>query len=120
MSMRAKFVLNKVTKQSEVCEELQFNGVGSAFNELEGQFGYAIIERFDTKVDLDLRGGYSFQNRTGVFEPLLTLKKKPTPNTYAEIGISLPIYFNPTDSFGNHLSKFSPNPTFMVETGFTF
>ena len=37
MSMIAKFVLNKVTKQSETCEELQFNAVTSKPFDADGK-----------------------------------------------------------------------------------
>ncbi len=90
---------------------LQFSGVGSAVNALEGQVGYAIITHYDTKVDIDLRAGYDDTTRGAVVEPVLALKKKLTPNTYAETAISFPIYTTGT---------FTKTPTIYVGVGFTF
>lgn len=90
---------------------LQFSGVGSAVNAFEGQVGYAIIDHYDTKVDVDLRAGYDDTIRGGVIEPLLSLKKKLTPNTYAETALSFPVYTSGT---------FTRTPTIYVGVGFTF
>ena len=48
---------------------LQFSGVGSPINAAEAQFGYAIVNHYDTKVDIDLRAGYDWTRRAGVVEP---------------------------------------------------
>ncbi len=90
---------------------LQFSGVGSAVNAFEGQIGYAIINYYDTKVDVDLRAGYDDTIRGGVIEPLLSLKKKLTPNTYAETALSFPVYTSGT---------FTKTPTVYIGVGFTF
>jgi hypothetical protein len=91
--------------------DFQFFGVGSAINQVEGQVGYAVIQHADLKVDLDLRGGYDTATKTGVVEPTAMLKKKLTPNTFAETGVSLPIEFK---------GKLNTNPSFFVEMGFTY
>ena len=90
---------------------LQFSGVGSPINAAEGQIGYAIIEHYDTKLDANLRGGYDDTVGAPVIEPGLWIKKKGTANTYFETGVSLPIYLR---------QKFNTNPTFYVQTGFTY
>lgn len=90
----------------------QFSGVGSAVNTFEAGIGYNIIRHYDTAVDVRLMGGYDTVVKAGVIEPGLTLKKKMTPNTFSEIGVSLPIYLNN--------STFNNNPTFWVGAGFTF
>lgn len=90
---------------------LQFSGVGSAVNAFEGQVGYALVNYYDTKVDFDLRAGYDDTVRGAVIEPLLSLKKKLTPNTYAETAISFPFYTGGT---------FTKTPTIYIGVGFTF
>ena len=90
---------------------LQFSGAGSAVNAFEGQLGYRLIEHYDTTVDFDLRAGYDDTTRGGVIEPLLALKKKLTPNTFAETAISFPFYTTGT---------FTKTPTIYIGVGFTF
>ena len=90
---------------------LQFSGVGSPVNAFEVQGGYAVINRSDVKVEADLRAGYDWNVKAAVFEPGIFLKKKATPNTFFEIGVSLPVYTRGT---------FNRNPTFFAETGFTW
>lgn len=89
----------------------QYFGLGSSVNEAEFQAGYAVLEKEDLKVDVDLRVGYDFISNDEAVEPALMLKKKLTTNTYAQVGVSLPFEFKRT---------FSRNPTFFVETGCTF
>ena len=90
---------------------LQFSGVGSPVNAFEAQGGYAVINRYDVKVEADLRAGYDWNVKAAVFEPGVFLKKKATPNTFFEIGVSLPVYTR---------GAFNRNPTFFAETGFTW
>ena len=91
--------------------DIQYFGVGSAINVVEAQGGFSLIQKYDLKVDADLRVGYDFNSQDAIIEPGLFLKKKMTYNTYAEVGASLPFELK---------STFSRNPTFYVETGFTF
>jgi hypothetical protein len=94
----------------EIPATIQYSGVGSAINGGEIGIGYA-VNHYDTRLTVDLLGGYdNFQN-CGVLEPKLEVKKKLTPNTYASIGLSLPIYFE---------HQFNSNPTFWTGVGFTF
>jgi hypothetical protein len=97
--------------QWNVGAAIQYFGVGSAINVAEAQVGYAVLEKEDLKIDLDVRFGYDFNTKDEIAEPGLFLKKKLTTNTYAEAGVSLPFEFK---------STFSRNPTFFVETGVTF
>lgn len=92
--------------------EIQFSGVGSAVNEIEGQVGYAVVDYYSVKLEADFRGGYDAYQSAGVIEPVLMLKKKLTTNTYAETGVSLPEYLNQ--------AKFNSSPSFFVGGGFTF
>jgi hypothetical protein len=95
----------------DVGTSLQFSGVGSAINAWEGQVGYAVVNHYDTKVDVLLRGGYDDTTRGGVIEPGISLKKKLSENTYAETAITFPIYTAGT---------FTRTPTIYIGVGFTF
>jgi hypothetical protein len=89
-----------------------FSGVGSAVNEVEAQIGYAIVQHYDLEVDVNFLGGYSAWSSSGVIEPEIDLKKKLTPNTFAEIGMSMPQFLNQ--------KEFNSSPTFKFGAGFTF
>jgi hypothetical protein len=101
-------------KGLNVGAEGQFSGVGSAVNGAEAQIGYAIVQHYDTKVDIDLRMGMAEnmqENKTGVFEPAVFLEKKQTLNTATKVGLSMPFYFR---------GKFNNTPTVYVEEVVTF
>jgi len=91
--------------------ELQFSGVGSAFNSYEAQVGYELIQHYDAVLEFDLRGGWDDTHSSAVIEPAVFIKKKLTENTYAEIGASLPVFFK---------GAFNQDPTLFVESGFTY
>lgn len=90
---------------------LTYAGVGSSVDTLEASAGYTIVNHFDTKLEFDLGAGYDWNTTAFIVEPGLVAKKKMTPNTYIEIGISLPIETR---------GAFSRNPTFITGAGFTF
>jgi Flp pilus assembly pilin Flp len=109
-----------VTPAVDVMGNLQFSGIGSAINAAELGVGYAIIHHFDTKVQADLLCGWDATKsetlngvRQGalVVEPRLALKKKLTPNTYAETAVSLPVYT---------IGKLNSQPSFYMGVGFTY
>jgi len=58
-----------------------------------------------------VQGGYSWYRKAYMVEPELAISKKLTANTFARIGVSIPLY-----------SKGSQNrtPSFEVGAGFTF
>jgi len=89
----------------------QFSGVGSPVNAVQAQGGYALIQHYDAKVDFDLRAGYDWTVHGGEVEPLVMIEKKLTPNTFLKTGIGLPVFFKGT---------LNRNPTFYLETGFTY
>ncbi len=91
--------------------DLTFSGVGSAFNSEEAQFGYALVQHYDTRLQIDLCAGFDSTQSSIVVEPELTLKKKLTSNTFTELGISLPEYFR---------GGFNRTPSFKAGVGFTF
>lgn len=91
--------------------DMQFSGVGSPVNALEGQVGFDLIEHYDTVLEADARAGYDWNVRSFEFEPALFVKKKLTENTYAAIGISMPYYAR---------EAFSRTPSYYIEGGFTY
>jgi hypothetical protein len=95
----------------DVGAEIEFDGVGSAVNSVEPEFGYAIFQHLDTKIDARLGAGYDFNFRAFKLEPNVTLKKKLTDNTYGFTRISFPFYAG---------SAFSRNPSIEVGVGGTF
>jgi len=99
-----------VNDNFELGGTMQYSGVGSPINALEvgGGYGY---NYYDTRVTVDLYGGYDWYQHTGVLEPKLEVKKKLTPNTFASLGMSLPYYIG---------QPFNNNPTFWTGVGFTW
>jgi hypothetical protein len=106
-------------KQFDFGASLQFSGIGSVVNGAEARFGYAALEHYDTKVEAVLLAGYDATVANGqgvlvgsaVVEPALEFKKKPTPNTFAMLKISLPVKF---------VGKFNTSPTIEAGVGFTY
>ena len=89
----------------------QFSGVGSVVNAEEAGIGYDIVEYYDTVLEVNILAGYDSNVRGAEIEPKVDIKKKLTANTFAETGISLPVYFN---------QRFNNTPSFYLEAGFTF
>lgn len=90
---------------------LQFSGVGSAFNAEEIGPEVNLIEHYDVQLSAGLLGGYDGVFKNALIEPEVVLRKKLTPNTYAEMGITLPERIG--DGFNN-------TPAFKIGAGFTF
>ena len=113
----------------------QFEGVGSTFGEVEATTAWAVMEKYDFKFEVDLNGGYDFNNdwtqvtvtkatkssplkttltrQSGAYvaEPGLGISKLLTPNTYATMK-----YLFPIESHG----KFQPAGVVYVGVGCTF
>ncbi len=98
---------------------LQFSGIGSAVNAAEARLGYAVIQHYDTKAEAVLLAGYDSTalNASGQMvgsaeaEPAIEFKKKPTPNTFAMLKVSLPVKF---------VGRFNTQPTIEAAVGFTY
>jgi hypothetical protein len=88
-----------------------FEGVGSIVGTVQAQGGFALVEHLDTKIDLDLQGGYSWYRHAYMGELELAISKKITANWFARIGVSLPMYST---------GKQNRTPSFEVGEGFTF
>ena len=97
----------------------QFLGLGSAFDQVQGQFGYCLVQQADFKLVASLGAGYDFAARNGagskvgamVVEPGIYAYKMMTSKTYAGVG-----YTSPVRSVG----KFDANGVITAYTGFTF
>ena len=76
-----------------------------------GGLGYNITH-FDTRITGFIDGGYKTDTKSAYFAPGIRIKKALTANTYAGIGIELPIYL--------HNSGHSISPTYVVSAGFKF
>lgn len=75
-----------------------------------GGLGYNITH-FDTRITGYIDGGYKTDTKSAYFAPGIRVKKALTANTYAGIGIELPI----------NLSGNRPiTPTYVISAGFKF
>jgi hypothetical protein len=88
-----------------------FDGVGSTIGTAQLITGYNIYQHYDTEITLEVESGYSWYQKTEVIEPELAIEKKLTANTFARLGVSLPVYFK---------RAFNRTPTFEAGIGFTF
>lgn len=93
-----------------ISAEGQFFGIGSQFNSVEVGGGYAVISKFDFKLEANLLAGYDRQRRFEV-EPEIKVSKMMTINTYATIGLSVPWYSR---------GSFDGTPQFRGGFGFFF
>ena len=97
----------------------QFLGLGSAFDQVQGQFGYCLVEQADFKLVASLGAGYDFAARNGagskvgamVVEPGIYAFKMMTSKTYAGVGYTFPV---------RSVGKFDANGVITAYTGFTF
>jgi len=96
-----------------------FTGVGSAFDSAEAIVGYALVQKYDFKLALELGAGYDF-NRTDqhgkkvgaiAIDPEAAIYKLITVNTYATVKCGFPV---------ETVGKFNAVPTIYVGAGFTF
>ena len=78
----------------------------------QGGLAYSIIN-LDTKVSLGVDIGHRFDDNRTYAAPRIEVKKALTDNTFAGVGMELPIYFS-----GGGQSVV--NPSFSVFTGFKF
>lgn len=100
-----------IAQNFEASAEIQYSGVGSAINGGELGVGYAIVNHYDTRLSLYLYGGYDDVRAEGFVESKVEIKKKLTKNTFASIGMSLPIFFK---------GGFNSEPTFWTGVGFSY
>lgn len=98
--------LESVTRNATVAGTILSEQAGIGYN----------LTHFDTRLTGYVDAGYRFDTRQGYVTPGLRVKKALTENTYAGVGIELPVYF----THGNSQSAGTPSPTLSVFTGFKF
>jgi opacity protein-like surface antigen len=99
--------------------EGDFFGIGSTFNAIEGGVGFALIQKYDFKAEINVLLGVTKQIDSGGVnaswkfkaEPEIKITKLMTANTYSTISISVPWIEG---------QKFDGTPAFRVGMGFTF
>lgn len=91
--------------------EGEFLGVGSQFTAVEAEVGYALVSKYDFKLEANLLAGYDRDRKAFEVEPELKATKMLTGNTYATVGLSLPWFAKGT---------FDGTPQIRAGAGFTF
>ena len=91
--------------------EGQFYGIGSAFNSVELQAGYALFRNHDFKIEGNLLAGYDNTRSAFVAEPEIKAVKMMTVNTYTTAGFSMPFFSK---------GKFDAAGQFKIGVGFFF
>jgi len=87
-------------------------GIAGTIDSVETGLQYTLISYYSVKLQAGLDGGYDLDRNTALIEPKLTLRDKLTPNTFAGIVLSLPIWAN-----GKPLNNV---PDIGIEAGFTY
>ena len=98
--------LESVTRNATVAGTIMSEQAGLGYN----------VTHFDTRLTGYVDAGYRFDTRQGYVAPGLRVKKALTENTYAGVGLELPVYF----SRGTGQSAGAPSPTLSIFTGFKF
>lgn len=91
--------------------EGEFLGVGSQFNAVEAEAGFALVQKYDFKIEANLLAGYDRTLKSFEVEPEVKAVKMLTVNTYATLGLSMPWMAK---------GKFDGTPQIRVGAGFTF
>lgn len=91
--------------------EGEFLGIGSQFTAVEAEAGFALISKYDFKLEANVLAGYDRGIKSFEVEPEIKATKMLTVNTYATVGVSMPWLAKRT---------FDGTPQFRVGAGFTF
>jgi len=105
-SFLARLSVESVTRNATVAGVILSEQAGVGFN----------FTRFDTRVTAYFDAGYRFDSRQACVAAGLRAKKALTENTYAGVGLELPVYLN----HARGQSAGAPSPTLSVFTGFKF
>ena len=99
---------------SRLAIEAKIRNAGIAGTVVSAQLGlqYTLISYYSVKLQAGVAGGYDLDRNTPLIEPKLTLRGKLTPNTFAGIVLSLPVWTN-----GRSLNNV---PDIGLEAGFTY
>jgi hypothetical protein len=85
--------------------------IGGIVDSVEAGAGYTFIQYYSVKVQGSLTGGFDLDRNCGLIEPKITLRDKPTANTFFGAAVSLPVWFEGT---------MNRTPCVSLETGFTY
>ncbi len=89
----------------------EFLGVGSPFTGVSGGADYALVQKYDFKLEAGLDAGYDRTHQAFAIEPGVRAVKLLTANTYAVLGLSVPWFAK---------GRFDGNPRFVIGAGLTF
>lgn len=87
-------------------------GIAGTVDSAEAGIQCTLISYYSVKLQAGVDGGYDLERRTAIVEPKLTLRDKLTPNTFAGVCLSLPIWTG-----GKPLNNV---PDVGLEAGFTY
>ena len=79
---------------------------------VQGGVQYALIQYYSVKLQAGIDGGYDLDRNCALIEPKLTIRSKLTPNTFAGVVLSLPIWTS-----GKPMNNI---PDIGLEAGFTY
>ena len=99
---------------SRLALEAKMRNAGVAGTVVSAQAGlqFTLISYYSVKLQAGVIGGYDLERGSAIIEPKLTLRNKLTPNTFAGVCLSLPIWVN-----GKPLNNV---PDIGLEAGFTY
>jgi hypothetical protein len=100
--------LNRVS----VDGDLRNAGVAGTVESLEGGIHYTFVEYYSVKLQAGTHAGYDFFRNSVVIEPDLGINAKLTPNTFAGLRLSLPVWLR-----GKPINNI---PDIRLQTGITF
>lgn len=87
-------------------------GIAGAVDSLQAGIEYTLIQYYSVKLEAGVIGGYDLERNSPIIEPKLTVRSKLTPNTFAGVVLSLPIW-----TTGRPMNNV---PDIGVEAGFTY
>jgi hypothetical protein len=87
-------------------------GIAGTVVSAEAGLQYTLISYYSIKMQAGVEAGYDLERNSALIEPKLTLRDKLTPNTFAGVSLSLPIWVN-----GRPVNNV---PDIGLEAGFTY
>lgn len=87
-------------------------GIAGTVDSVQAGIEYTLIQYYSVKLEAGVIGGYDLERNSAVIEPKLTVRSKLTPNTFAGVVLSLPIW-----TAGKPINNV---PDIGVEAGFTY
>ncbi len=87
-------------------------GIAGTIDSLQGGVQYTLIQYYSVKLQAGVVGGYDLDRNCALIEPKLTVRSKLTPNTFAGVVLSLPIWTS-----GKPMNNI---PDIGLEAGFTY